>query len=120
MSFPDPGTLDLNATDGSSWPTYPLGGLSNRSAHSATRLSHSGLWEAVEAEAPRAGAPLAAPPEIMDAVATARVKEAPMATSADRFNRLSFQSIRGTWGWPGDPRGSDTSIKVVGGRPDPR
>src|SRR4249920_3304459 len=90
MSLPDPGTPDLNRTDGSSCPAYPLGGLSYMSAHSAVRLSQSGLWEAVEAEAPRAAAPLAAPPETMEAVATARAKEAPIATRADRFKRLSF------------------------------
>src|SRR5215470_2856587 len=94
MSFPDPGTPDLNSTEGSSWPTYSPAGLSNMSVHSEVRLSHNGLWKAIAEETAPEGALLAALPASRDP-ANAKATETPMATSADRFNRLSFRPSAG-------------------------
>src|SRR5215471_12481129 len=98
MSLPDPGTPDLNSAEGSSWPTYSPAGLSNMSVHSEVRLSHNGLWNAIAADTPLGAALLAVLPASRD---HAKATETPMATSADRFNRLSFRPSTGPGGGPG-------------------
>ncbi len=44
MSLPEPGTPDLNSSDGSSCPTYSSPSVSYVSMHREWWLSHSGSW----------------------------------------------------------------------------